>query len=41
MRRVRKKEEKEEQYLKLSSDYWTSTFTPGVKFYGGYFKDSR
>ena len=33
MRRVRKKEEKKEQYLKLSSKYWTVTITPMVEFY--------
>ena len=41
MRRVRKKEKEKGQYLKLSSNYWTSTFTPGVRFYGRHFKDNH
>ena len=33
MQKVRKKERKPKRYLKLSSEHWTSTSTPKIRFY--------
>ena len=33
MQNRQKKESTRKRYLKLSSDYWTSTTTPKIRFY--------